>query len=129
MKRWMRSSMIAILRHPIVLATAFLAMTGAGSAAPIRLQVSSNGRFLQYDNGKPFFYLADTAWELFQRLNREEATLYLSNRAHKGFTVIQAVVLAPADGLTVPNAYGDLPLISGDPAKPNEAYFKHVDFV
>ena len=121
--------MIAILRHPIVLATAFLAMTGAGSAAPNRLQVSSNGRFLQYVDGKPFFYLADTAWELFHRLNREEATRYLEDRAHKGFTAIQAVALAELDGLTTPNAYGALPLVDKNPTRPNEAYFTHVDFI
>jgi Protein of unknown function (DUF4038)/Putative collagen-binding domain of a collagenase len=94
-----------------------------------RLKVSDNRRYLQYENGKPFFYLGDTAWELFHRLNREEATQYLTNRSQKGFTVIQAVVLAQIGGLTVPNPYGDLPLIDGDPAKPNEAYFRHVDFI
>ena len=94
-----------------------------------RLKVSENRRYLQYDNGKPFFYLGDTAWELFHRLNREEAAQYLANRSQKGFTVIQAVVLAQLGGLTIPNPYGDLPLIDGDPAKPNEAYFRHVDFI
>jgi hypothetical protein len=94
-----------------------------------RLRVTDNHRYLQDENGKPFFYLGDTAWELFHRLNREEAVQYLTNRSQKGFTVIQAVVLPPADGLTVPNAYGDLPLIERDPTRPNEAYFKHVDFI
>jgi hypothetical protein len=94
-----------------------------------RLKVSENHHYLQYENGKPFFYLGDTAWELFHRLNREEATQYLMNRSQKGFTVIQAVALAPADGLTAPNAYGDLPFISGDLRRPNEAYFRHVDFI
>ncbi|HMZ21004.1 MAG TPA: DUF4038 domain-containing protein, partial [Blastocatellia bacterium] len=94
-----------------------------------RLKVSENRRYLQHEDGKPFFYLGDTAWELFHRLNREEATQYLTNRAQKGFTVIQAVVLAQLGGLTVPNAYGDLPLTGGDPAKPIEAYFRHVDFI
>ena len=98
-------------------------------AAAQRLKVTSNGRYLQYENGKPFFYLGDTAWELFHRLNREEATNYLTNRAGKGFTVIQAVVLAQLGGLTVPNPYNDLPLVNGDPAKSNEAYFRHVDFI
>lgn len=93
------------------------------------LTVSKNGRYLQQSNGKPFLYLGCTAWELFHKLNREEATEYLSNRAEKGFTVIQAVVLAELDGLRVPNAYGDLPLIDLDPAKPNEKYFEHVDFI
>ena len=37
-----------------------------------KLQVSANKRFLQHADGTPFFYLGDTAWELFHRLNREE---------------------------------------------------------
>jgi hypothetical protein len=80
-----------------------------------RIKVAENRRYLQYENGKPFFYLGDTAWELLHRLNREEATPYLTNRARKGFTVIQAVVLAPLGGLTVPNPCGEVPLLDGDP--------------
>lgn len=101
---------------------------GLYAAAP-KLKVSENHRYLQYENGKPFFYLGDTAWELFHRLNREEAAQYLTNRSQKGFTVIQAVILAQLGGLTVANPYGDLPLLAGDPAQPNEAYFRHVDFI
>ena len=94
-----------------------------------QLQISSNKRFLQTAEGKPFFWLGDTAWELFHRLNREEAEMYLKNRADKGFTVIQAVVLAELDGLHDPNAYGEIPLENDDPTKPREAYFQHVDFI
>ncbi len=94
-----------------------------------RLRVSENGRYLTYDDGTPFFYLGDTAWELFHRLDRDEAARYLNNRAQKGFTVIQAVVLAQLGGLEVPNAYGDIPLINKDPSRPNEAYFRHVDYI
>jgi hypothetical protein len=94
-----------------------------------RLQVAPNGRHLQYVDGTPFFYLGDTAWELFHRLGREEAVRYLEDRARKGFTVIQAVALAELDGLTAPNAYGHLPLRDDDPSQPNEAYFAHVDFI
>jgi len=93
------------------------------------LRVSQNGRFLEYDDGTPFFYLGDTAWELFHRLNGEEVDTYLANRAKKGFTVIQAVVLAERSGLDEPNPYGALPLKSKDPQKPNEAYFEHVDYI
>lgn len=93
------------------------------------LKVSENGRFLVHTDGRPFFYLGDTAWELFHRLDREDANAYLENRAAKGFTVIQAVVLAEVDGLHVPNAYGDLPLHGNDPTRPNEAYFTHVDYI
>lgn len=94
-----------------------------------QLQVSNNKRYLQTADGKPFFWLGDTAWELFHRLSREEADTYLKNRANKKFTVIQAVVLAEMDGLRVPNAYGDTPLTDNDPTKPNEAYFQHVDYI
>jgi hypothetical protein len=93
------------------------------------LKVAQGGRHLQYADGRPFLYLGDTAWELFHRLNREEADLYLRNRAAKGFTVIQAVVLAEREGLTVPNPYGHLPLTDRDPARPVEAYFEHVDYI
>ena len=99
-----------------------------GAVTP-RIRVTENRRYLEFENGKPFLYLGDTAWELFHRLNREEATQYLTNRAQKGFTVIQAVVLAPLDGLTVPNAYGEVPLKDRNPATPNEAYFRHVDYI
>ncbi len=93
------------------------------------LQVSKNHRFLEHRDGTPFLYLGDTAWELFHRLTREEAERYLEQRRVQGFTVIQAVVLAEFDGLTVPNAYGERPLIDNDPLRPNEAYFAHVDWI
>ncbi|MCE7068598.1 glycoside hydrolase family 140 protein [Dyadobacter sp. CY326] len=98
------------------------------SAIAQSFTVSSNKRYLMKD-GKPFFWLGDTAWELFHRLDREEASFYLEKRAAQGFTVIQAVALAEFDGLNVPNPYGDKPLIDNDLTKPNEAYFKHVDFI
>ena len=94
-----------------------------------QLQVSPNKRFLQTADGQPFFWLGDTAWELFHRLNREEATTYLKHRADHGFTVIQAVVLAELDGLHDPNPYGEVPLENDDLTKPREAYFQHVDFI
>jgi len=99
-------------------------------AAPAkRLKVSENRHFLVFEDGQPFFYLGDTAWELFHRLNREDAERYLKNRADKKFTVIQAVVLAELDGLNAANPYGHKPLEGNDPTKPNEEYFKHVDWI
>jgi len=107
----------------------FLILALAQAAETPRLKVSINNHFLSKADGSPFFYLGDTAWELFHRLNREETDFYLSNRVAKGFTVIQAVVLAEFDGLTVTNAYGHLPLENNDPTKPREPYFEHVDYV
>ena len=63
----------------------------------------------------PFFWLGDTAWWLFEKLNREEAERYLEDRHAKGFNVVQAVALhtrAPQ------SAYG-LPLIDNDPLRPH----------
>ena len=93
------------------------------------MKLSENRRYLIDQEGKPFFYLGDTAWELFHRLDRNDAELYLRDRAAKRFTVIQAVVLAEFGGLDVPNPYGHLPLVDKDPARPVEAYFEHVDFI
>ena len=84
------------------LGAAVAAFASRAAAAPPALRVSDNKRFLVEADGKPFFYLGDTAWELFHRLNREEADRYLENRAKKGFTVIQAVALAELDGHTDP---------------------------
>src|SRR3712207_7016146 len=86
------------------------------------VRISTNRRFLVHDDGTPFFYLGDTAWELFHRLTLAEAEIYLRDRAAKGFTVIQAVVLAELEGLHTPNMGGDLPLIGDEPTQPNEPY-------
>jgi len=93
------------------------------------LKISENGRYLTKQNGDSFFWLGDTAWELIHRLTLAETQFYFQNRVTKGFTIIQTVILAELDGLTVQNANGDLPLTDLDPSQPNEAYFSHVDQV
>ncbi len=93
------------------------------------LKISKNNRFLVTSGESPFFWMGDTGWELFHKLNLDETQHYLRNRAGKGFTVIQTVVLAECDGLTKPTPDGFLPLIDNDPEKPNEEYFTHVDKV
>ena len=96
------------------------------SVMGMRLKVSPNGRYLTDQDGKPFLYLADTAWTLFKRLNHDELDEYLKNRQAKGFTVIQAYLLR---GLDVPNLEGELTLIDRDPGKPNEVFFRNVDYI
>lgn len=126
------------MRTTILLSTLVFTLHGfaLNNAAenPPRIEVSDNSRFLITEDGEPFFYLADTAWELFHRLNREQADRYLSDRAAKGFNVVQAVVLAEQNGLTDPNPYGYLPLIDKtDPTRPaikpgpRNDYWDHVD--
>ncbi len=96
------------------------------SSLPL-LQVHASKRYLIQSNGRPFFWLADTAWELFHRLDLAETEVYLQDRANKKFSVIQSVLLAELDGLHTPNPAGHLPLIDDDPARPNPAYFADVD--
>ena len=107
-----------------------LAFASTASARQLpRLKVSENKRFLVTAAGQPFFWLGDTAWELFHRLTREDAERYLRNRAERRFTIVQAVVLAELDGLNDPNPYGHTPLRNNDPTQPNEDYFAHVDWI
>jgi hypothetical protein len=103
-----------------------------------RLIVSENGRFLQHQDGRPFFWQGDTAWLLFIKLTRSEAQTYLDNRRQKGFNVIQVMVL---HGLPQLNVYGDSALVDDDPARPLTTpgnnpeiaseydYWDHVDFI
>src|SRR5579884_2459988 len=93
----------------------------------MRLRVSENGRYFQREDGRPFFFLADTAWELFHALTLEEAREYFRDRAARGFNVIQAVIVSEFEGLDFPNAYGETPFMGRDPLRPNEHYFKSVD--
>ncbi len=69
----------------------------------------------------------DTTFHQLNRLNREDATFYLQDRARKGFTVIQAVALAELDGLKDPNPYGHRPLTEND--GPGNDDWNHVDFI
>src|SRR5262249_13318837 len=102
------------------------------SVKALKLKVSPNGRYFVNQDGKPFFYLGDTCWLLFQRLNREEVDEYLKDRATKGFTVIQAYVVRGLDKRH-PDGNGSLlgetPFNDRDPTKPNEAFFKNADYV
>jgi len=97
------------------------------SVKGMKLRVSENGRYFVDQDGKPFFYLGDTVWLSFQRMNRAEVKEYLQERAAKRFTVIQAYVLRGLvekhpDGRT--SLFGAPPLIDRDPNEPNEAFFR-----
>jgi hypothetical protein len=93
----------------------------------LRLQVSRDHHHLITQDGKPFFWLGDTGWELFHKLDKEDATAYFAKRSRQGFNVIQVVALAELDGLHKPNAYGNLPFIDDDLTRPNEKYFQYID--
>ncbi|WP_324673615.1 glycoside hydrolase family 140 protein [Hymenobacter sp. GOD-10R] len=103
-----------------------------------KLKVSANGRYLTTESGKPFFWLGDTGWLLFNKLKREEAETYLEDRRKKGFNVIQVMVLHQVPAV---NVYGDSALVRADIARPlttqgNTAtdpaqydFWDHVDYI
>lgn len=93
------------------------------------LKISANRRYIVDERGKLFPYLADTAWTLLQRLDRQEITEYLSIRAAQGFNAVQVSAISELDGLRVPNREGALPFADGDPTKPDERYFSLVTFL
>jgi Protein of unknown function (DUF4038)/Domain of Unknown Function (DUF1080)/Putative collagen-binding domain of a collagenase len=108
-----------------------LVPSAAGTVkGPIR--ASGDGRHFVDREGRPFFWLGDTAWPLFAQYTKAEAEAYLANRGQKGFTVIQGVL---AWGLgtgfegkvPIANASGDKPWLNDDPRTPSDAYFRHVD--
>lgn len=87
------------------------------------------GRFLTIGDNRPFFLLADTAWELAHRLDLEEIEHYAAIRKSQGFNAVLFCLLAEMDGLRVPNHARLLPLENEDPCQPSEAYFDFVDAI
>ena len=100
-----------------------------------------NHHYLAFQDGKPFFWLADTGWEMLHRLNRAETESYLENRKAKGFNVIQTVLISEfihSDKLT--NFYNDSIFRNENPDKPaitpgnnpenakEYDFWDHVDF-
>jgi len=84
------------------------------------LQVSPvNPHYLAHHDGTPFFWLADTGWEMLHRLNREEVETYLENRKVKGFNVIQTVIISEFIHMDkVTNFYNDSIFVNENPEKP-----------
>lgn len=95
-------------------------------AAPGPIRVSPNGRYFVDANGAPFYFLADTQWELFRRYSLSDAQRILENRKAKGFSVVMVMLTGVGDG-NGSNVDGQYPWLNGDPAAPNPAYFTNVD--
>ncbi len=103
--------------------------SGDGLAYPLSMVPSQ--RFLEDATGRPFFIHGDTAWSLIAELTRDEADLYLRDRKARGFNAILVNLIEHRFATNAPaNTYGDRPfLVDRDYSTPNEAYFKHADWV
>jgi hypothetical protein len=129
---------------PLLLTTILLSTLSCNQKTQVKrkglplLKVAENKRFLVDENGNPFFWLGDTGWLLFSKLNRNEVETYLADRAEKGFNVIQVMAL---HSVAVTNVYNDSALIGQNVSTPlitegiafddsaQYDYWDHVDFV
>ena len=96
-----------------------------------KLKVSENGRYLQHENGTPFFWLGDTGWLLPERLDRDEAEFYLDQCAAKGYNVVQVQTI---NDVPAYNIYGQSSHPEGfDFKNINKkgvyGYWDHFDFI
>lgn len=78
----------------------------------MQIQVHPDGHYFQQGGGEPFFYLADTAWMLFNKLTETEARRLFADRSAKGFTAVQAVVFRDLFEPNSPNVAGLRPFAS-----------------
>lgn len=93
-----------------------------------RLRVSDNQRFLQFENGKPFFWMGETAWLMPEHLNREEVLYYLKTCHEAGYNMAQVQVLndVPAFNIYgVPSHDKQGKLLTNVPY----SYWDHLDYI
>lgn len=94
-----------------------------------RLRVSDSRRHLCYADGTPFFYLADTAWEIVWKSSLTEARAYAADRQAKKFTTIQLVVGSHfyLTDSGVANRHDEPLYMRNDYSYPNPRYFDYLD--
>lgn len=117
-----------MLKLPLASAFLIVSLAGFWAAAQPKtvfpLKTSPNKRHLVDQKGQPFLYVSDSGWKLFAGLTEAETKEYLQKRQAQGFNTIHVMLTAlPGDK----NRQGHEPFENLDFAKPNEAWFKHVD--
>ncbi len=107
------------------------------------LRASSDARSLVDSSGRPFLYLADTAWLAPSHLTQPQVLEWLDARERQGFTAVQMSVLDFLHLSDSRNAYGDWPFVNqtdlsrplevgartSDPASADYDYWDHVSWI
>lgn len=96
------------------------------TSATVPLAISPGCRHFVDAQGKPFFWLGDTLWHLYRSFSPADAKEILEIRKDQGFSVVLAMLIG-YEPEPRPNINGDMPWIDGDPSRPNEKYYEHVD--
>ncbi len=96
-----------------------------------KLKVSENGRYLQHENGTPFFWMGETGWLLPEKLDRNEASYYLSGCRKAGYNVVQVQTV---NGVPAINFYGQYSHPDGFNFKDINkkgvyGYWDHMDYI
>ncbi|TVQ22826.1 MAG: DUF4038 domain-containing protein [Spirochaetaceae bacterium] len=95
----------------------------------MKVRIDESGHFFETEDGTPFFYLADTAWMLFNKLTEEEVREYFADRSTKGFTVIQSCVFRDLFEPNTPNVYGERPFADDMRMKAAQMNPRWIDYV
>ncbi|MEY8462225.1 apiosidase-like domain-containing protein [Streptococcus merionis] len=92
------------------------------------MQISPNKTYFEQD-GKPYFYLADTCWSAFTNISEADWSYYLDFRKAQGFNTIQVNLLWQWDASTP--AFHIMPYAQSENGafdfnQPNSEYFDRV---
>lgn len=135
MKRFIRFIRIACAGLIGISVSAALAVINAEAAPQWPLEVVTEEimpgvqkAWLEDQAGEPFLWVADTCWFLTFKATDEEVVDYFKNRAAKGITTVQCMLI-PWAREGDDNWFGVHPFEDQRLDRPNEAYWRHVDFV
>ena len=105
-------------------------------------RLTVKGQYLVHENGKPFFWLGNTAWLMPERLNRDEVEFYLTRESEEGYNVEQIQVIDsnyPTFNVYGQQAFDDsfdmekfaTPQTTNSPIpqSPNYTYWDHLDYI
>ncbi len=114
----------------LLLSMVFAACSAAVAAEPeFPLKVSADGRYLVDRAGVPFFYHADTAWQITKRLRPAEVEEYLDRRKAQGFNTIHVHTFSK-EVTPMTNWEGENPFDPPDDIlQPNPKYWRNVDLL
>jgi hypothetical protein len=100
-----------------------------------KLRVSDNQRFLQFENGKPFFWQGETPWLMPERMNRDEVAFYLKTCQEAGYNIAQVQVLNDVPSYNIygaPSHDKKGKLVNPLPSVPGAqsyTYWDHMDYI
>lgn len=115
-------------RSPLAIEAVLIGMAG------VRLQLKQIGLIGAQGGDAPGHLLREADENDRTPRHADAARLYFANRAAKGFTAIQSVIVRSPEGGSMAHAYGFEPFENGDWSQPrlrpgaNDDYWDHIDW-